>query len=291
MVRSNTTKKSGYEVMGKKGKKEQAKDPQLDLYEIADWLASAKKPLSERAKEFGEEEEAIRHLANNWPGIDRAISKFDPEIRNSIAAYTSGSGGWFRSRDPTDPNQWWNESPTAISRYISSATGTVATLMGTSPSPQPEMQKISEIFQRPVREKQRRQFVAAELGRISPELRNKFEDAWRIWYTGDENSTNNALLGMREAVDHTVKHLSKEGQPFQAQSYAEERKARIRWIATNLVSDPLKQQPIIEASETFQRLYSDLSDRAKKLGSVPRDVAKKLLIQAQDLLNLLLTSI
>jgi len=277
--------------MSSTGKKGKSKDPQSDLYEIADWLASAKKPLSERAKEFGEEEEAIRHLANNWPVIDRAMSKFDPEIRNSIAAYTSGSVPWFRSRDPTDPTQWWNENPTAISRYIYSSTGTVTTLIVTSPSPEPELQKASEIFQKPIREKQGRQFVVAELGKLSPELRNKFEDAWRIWYTGDENSTNNALLAMREAVDHTVKHLSKKGQPFQAQSYAEERKARIKWIATNLVSDPLKQQSIIEASKTFQRLYSDLSDRAKKLGSVPRDVAQKLLIQAQDLLSLLLTSI
>jgi len=258
---------------------------------MAEWYARAKKPLSDRAEEFGEEEEAMRDLANNWPVIDREISKLDPDIGNSFAAYTSGSIPWFRSRDPTDPTQWWNDNPTAISRYIFSATGTATTLMITSPSRQPELQKVIDFFERPTREKQGRQFVAAELGKISPELRSKFESAWRIWYTGDEDSTNNALLAMREAVDHTVKHLSKEGQPFQAQSYAEERKARIRWIATNLVSDPLKQQSIIEASETFQRLYSDLSDRAKKLGSVPRDVAKNLLIQAQDLLNLLLTSI
>lgn len=276
--------------MSSTGKKRKSKDPQSDLCEIADWLASAKKPLSERAKEFGEEEEAIRHLANNWPIIDRTISKFDPDIRNSIAAYTSGSVLWFRSRDPTDPTQWWNENPTAISRYIFSSTGTATTLMVTSPSPEPELQKVSEIFRKPIREKQGRQFVAAELGKISPELRNKFDDAWRIFHTGDEASTNNAMLAMREAIDHTVKHLSKTGKPF-PRRYDEERKARVRWIAANLVSDPLKQQSIIEASETFQRLYSDLSNQAKKRGSVPREVAKSLLIQAQDLLNLLLTSI
>jgi len=270
-------------MMGKRKKEQQANDPRSDLYEMADWYKGAKGTLSQRAEEFGEEEEAIRDLANNWPVIDGEISKLYPDIRNSFSAYTSGSIPWFRSRDPTDPAQWWNENPTAISRYIFSSTGTATTIMVTSPSPQPELKKISEIFQKPIREKQGRQFAAAELGKISPELRNKFEDAWRIWYTGDENSINNALLAMRESLDHTIKYLSKAGQPFRG-SLSEQRKKRVEWIAANLVKDPLKRAGLVEA----QRLYSKLSELGKKRGPVPPKVARELLIQTQDFIRLLL---
>lgn len=272
--------------MGKEDEKEETEDPRSHLYEIADWFDKSKKALLDRAERHGEAEELMRMVGDNWSPIEAAMRAIHPDLHIKYTQYTSGSLPWFRSHDPTDPNAWWDDDPTIRSEFLIS-TGTATALSGAWISGTPVPQVINQVFDRPSKDKETRDSVASALRNVSSEVASKFERAWQIWYTRAGRSTFDALLSMREAVDHTIKCLSEKGQPFRG-SLSQQRKKRVEWIVANRVTDPMKRAGLVDASEMSQRLYSRLSRYGKKRRPVPPDVARESLIQAQNFLRLLL---
>jgi len=272
--------------MNEEDREEKTEDPRSHLYEIADWFSKSKNTLLDRAERHGEAEELMRIVGDNWPSIEAAMRVIDPEIPINYSQYTSGSGHWFRSHDPTDPSDWWHEDPTIRSEFLIS-TGTATALSGAWIGHVSAPPILNQIFDRPAKEKETGDLVSSALRNLSLDVAAKFERAWQNWYTSAGSSTFDALLAMREAVDHTIKYLSERGQPFQG-SLSEQRKKRVEWIVTNRVTDPMKRVGLVNASEICQRLYSRLSRYGKKRRPVPPDVARESLIQAQNFLRLLL---
>lgn len=268
----------------------QQNDPMGLLNEMADWFEIARRTLGDRAEEFGIEEESLRNLAEKWPTIDPAIRKLGPVTSGSVMNYLGGTSEWFRAHDPADPTTWWNANPAGISISLYN-TASTATITGSYVEFSPEVEKVLEIFSEPRYENERRDFVISKLEDLAPKVAARFRHAWTIWNTAPDDAKPNAMIPMREAVNLTIQTLSKPGQPFSEKNYADRRRARVRWIAANLVRDRSRRTAVEAASETFQRLYSKLSKMGKKGGPIFLDAARSLLVQAQDLLHLILESI
>lgn len=194
--------------MGKEDEREETEAPRSHLYEIADWFDKSKKALLDRAERHGEAEELVRMVGDNWSPIEAAMRAIHPEIPVNYTLYTSGSAQWFRSHDPTDPRDWWHDDPTIRSEFLISS-GSAIALGGAWIAGTPVPQIIDQVFDRPAKDKETRDLVASALRKLSPEVASKFERAWQMWYTAAGGSTSDALLLMREAVDHTIKWLSK----------------------------------------------------------------------------------
>lgn len=277
----------------------QQDDPLGLLNEIADWFGIARQILGDRAEELGIEEGSLRNLVEKWPMINPVIRKLGPVTSGSIMSYLDGVGEWFRAHDPADPMTWWNANPAGISISLYNTASTAAiTGSGSYVEFSPEVEKVLEIFSESRYENERRDFVISKLENLAPEVAARFRHAWTIWNTAPDDAKPNAMIPMREAVNLTIQILSKPGQPFSAKNYADRRRARVRWIAANLVRDKSRRTAVEAASETFQRLYSKMSEMGKNLSGMSRkgrplslDAARSLLVQAQDLLHLILESI
>jgi len=277
----------GHDNLPEEDSGENIHDPRSSLYEIAGWFHKSKETLSDAAQRHGEAEEGIRLVADSWPEIEPVMSGVDPVIVSDYAKQTSGSIPWFRSHDPMDPSHWWHDDPATLAQYFVSSAATGTTVGGAFLYGAPPPDPIVRILDKRAEDDMTRQSVHSALVRLSPDVARKFEQAWQLWYTGDEDAGASALLVMREAVDHTIKHLSQNGQPFKGRQ-AEQREKRVEWIADNLVKDALRRPSLVWASQTSQRLYSKLSERGKKRGAVPPDIARALPIEAQDFIHLLL---
>ncbi|MFQ6000772.1 MAG: hypothetical protein ACE5LG_03790 [Anaerolineae bacterium] len=274
-----------------RGNKQHEKlDIQSRIRSNADWYREAKRALSEKEIEFGEEEERLRFLADNWPLIEDAIRN-DPGLQTSYYGAMRTSFSWFSSRDPHDPTQWWDDPITNLTSYLYH-TGTTSGSTLLWQKGDPRWQDLAKLAEKPRRERERRERAKTRLHQISPDLADKFSNAWDLFYGSSEGDPLQPVVyAMREVITHTVNHLSAPGQPFHAETRPEERMTRIQWIAVNLVKSPSSRKRVTEAATVYNRVYGKLSRVGHKRKGLPGWIVKEHLLQAQDLLLLILESI
>lgn len=222
-----------------------------------EWLGLAREELVEKAQEFGEAEAMFASLEEESDHIESILREESPENYGLYIQQVEATSDYLCSMDPHKPSDYWDK-PVAEAAML---TGTTSGSMLVSTSYPVVRPAQFESLQKTVFEfgavRNDRETVANLLSKLSPRVKNQFDQVWEIWYSATGDHRKPAMYEMRDTVHDTVVHLSRPGRKFPARSTHESRKKRMEWIADNLMSDPHTRKLV----RTRAHRYPDLVGR------------------------------
>jgi hypothetical protein len=254
------------------------------------WFGEAKQTLVDKAAEFGE-------VQDLWTSLEGEADKMESRLRQHSAEAHSAWRGQLRATvdylytmDPEDPGTFWDQPVTEAALFTGTATSGSAIgaaahlLIGTD-----QYDDLQSRFAGFIDRRSDGEHLSRLLSRLSPHLRDEFAQAWEVWYSATKDRSKLAMYAMRDTVQAVVVQLSSPGGKFKAAKVAESRKARMRWIARNLISNASAHALVDTRAGWYPRLYTQLSD-AHKL-HFDQSLAHALLLEAQSFLLELLSTL
>jgi len=175
------------------------------------------------------------------------------------------------------------------------------TLFYVAPPPEPMRKEIEvkfiEIKNAPKR-KERRKEIKAYLKKIAPHLVDAYDAVWENLNTNFSDPARGAAFLMREVVSQILDFLApkeaiKELPSFIPDSSAKDgvtRRHRLEYIANLKAKDNFNKKLIEKSEKSFLDTYKALCE-AHKRGSLNKSEIESFLLQADDLLILILSAI
>lgn len=146
--------------------------------------------------------------------------------------------------------------------------------------------------------KERRKDVCLNLKKISAHLADSYDAAWENLETNFSDPARGAAFLMREVIAQILDFLAPKDAikalpnfvPDPSAKDGVTRRHRLEYIATNRAKDNFNKELIESSIKAFLDNYEALND-AHKRGSLDKDEVESFLLQADDLLNLVLGAV
>lgn len=255
-----------------------------------EWYRKGKETLTQKASQFGEVEDMWRRIGEESGHIESVLRDESPDMHQSWLEQIQGTVDWLSSMDPENPRDYWDQPVVEVGVFTGTATSGSVIASTSYPRLRPDqwsdLQGMTVAF---TERRHDRDVVAELLSALSPGLGEQFEQAWQTWHSATKDRRKPAMYEMRDALHEAVVHLSRQGGRFRAQRVCESRKARMMWIADNLVSDRRTAQLVRRRAKWYPRLYRQLSGAHQV--HFDEGTAHTILVEAQEFLLELLRSL
>lgn len=258
---------------------------------VRKWLRLGREELVEKASEFGEAEELWASLEKESDHIELILRDESVERYSMLLDQVEGTANWLESMDPRKPSEYWDKPVIELSLFSTATSGSiVAPTSYRVVRPEPWKSLHADIVNLTERRNDR-QTVANLLSKLSPRLGQQFLQAWQTWHSATKERRKGAMYLMRDTLHDTVVHLSKPGGRFPGEGIYDSDKKRIEWIADNLVSDDTTKQLIHNQAHRYADLCGRKGLSKAHEPSLDEVEAHALLLEAQEFLLLLLSSL
>lgn len=175
------------------------------------------------------------------------------------------------------------------------------TLFHVAPPPEPARRELEIKFiaiNNAPKRKERRKDVCLNLKKISAHLADSYDAAWENLETNFSDPARGATFLMREVIAQILDFLAPKDAikalpnfvPDPSAKDGVTRRHRLEYIATNRAKDNFNKELIESSIKAFLDNYEALND-AHKRGSLDKDEVESFLLQADDLLNLVLGAV
>ncbi|MFC1514931.1 hypothetical protein ACFL5X_03420 [Candidatus Omnitrophota bacterium] len=215
----------------------------------------------------------------------------------SAAMFIHGAHDYIKSLEPGD---FTGNTLDAIIGSGDSIASAGLTLYDVAPPDKPVRQdfgvKFYEIKNKPQR-KERKSTLRAYLKRIAPHLVDTYDGSWESLKTNFSDPARGAAFLMREVVTQTLCLLAPTELikipgfvPDKTAKGGVTRRHRLEYIAATRARDSFNKDLIEQSIKTFLDTYEAFCE-AHKQGPLAKDKIENLLVQADDLLFLLLEAV